>query len=88
MKNLFFSAFIVLLSTGAAFATKKANNSERAIVPGYHFDNAQGLCNSTGEDCSTVFSDDVCTWSADGSILREFDSPTMCGNQLYKIPEN
>lgn len=87
MKNFFFSALVVLLGTGAAFATKKANNVKSAIVSGYHFDAAQGLCIDAQQDCSNVFSNEACTWSEDGSTLREIDSPTMCGNPLYKVPQ-
>ncbi|RLJ75121.1 hypothetical protein [Pedobacter alluvionis] len=84
MKNLFFSAFIVLIGTGAAFATKEAN-TKSAIVKGYHFDTAQGLCVNSQEDCNTVETAAFCEWSEDGSTLRTFISPTMCGSPLYKI---
>lgn len=87
MKNLFFSAFIVLVGTGAAFASKKANNSTSAIVPGYHFDAVQGLCVDAGQNCSTIQTDEVCEWTEDGSTLRRFGE-TICGEPLYKIPQN
>lgn len=85
MKNLIFSAFIVLVGTGAAFATKEANNGKRAIVKGYHFDAAQNLCINSQEDCNTVETPEFCEWSEDGSTLRSFTSPTMCGSPLYKV---
>lgn len=87
MKNLFFSAFIVLLGTGAAFASKKANNSTRAIVNGYHFDAAQGICVNVQQDCSDIVTPEFCEWSEDGSTLRQFGE-TTCGAPLYKLPQN
>lgn len=87
MKNLFFSAFIVLIGTGAAFATNKADNKKSAIVDGYHFDAAQGICVNVGQDCSNVESEDLCEWSEDDNVtLREFGA-TMCGQPLFKIPQ-
>lgn len=87
MKNLFFSAFIVLVGTGAAFATQKADNGKIAIVKGYQFDEAQGLCIVTDQDCSTVFSEDMCTWGAAGPELRELNG-TSCVNPLYQVQQN
>lgn len=87
MKNLFFSAFIVLVGTGAAFASKKADNSKSAIVSGYRFDAAQGLCVNAQQSCSDIQTEEVCQWSEDGSTLRRFGE-TMCGLPLYKIPQN
>ncbi|WP_209391081.1 MULTISPECIES: DUF6520 family protein [unclassified Chryseobacterium] len=89
MKNIFFSALVVLIGTGAAFATQKANNSKSksTIVKGYHFDNAQNLCIETEQDCSTVFDENMCTWGVSGPQLREI-GPTGCAEPLYRVPEN
>lgn len=83
MKNFLTSAFVLLLGTGAAFATKSAKKTAVSTVPAYHYDIANNLCVDAEQDCSNVFSTQPCKWS-DGSTLREFDNPTMCGNLLYK----
>lgn len=87
MKKFIFPALVILLGTGAAFATGKANKSKNLIVKGYHFDNVEGLCIKTEQDCSTVYSNDLCTWGVDGPSLRE-EGSTVCENPLYMIPQN
>ena len=89
MKNLFFSAFAVLIGTGAAFATNGANKSKSTVVDGHYFDNNLSKCVNTEQDCSTEFNIQMCTWGEgeDEIVLREAGS-TTCGNQLYKVPEN
>ena len=89
MKNLFFSAFAVLVGTGAAFATNGANKSKSTVVDGHYFDNNLSKCVNTEQDCSTEFNIQMCTWGEgeDEIVLREAGL-TTCGNQLYKVPEN
>ncbi|AZA54061.1 hypothetical protein [Chryseobacterium sp. G0201] len=84
MKNLFFSAFVVLIGTGAAFASSKADNSKSAIVDGYHFDAEQGICLKADQPCSDIVSIQFCEWTEDGSVLREMGE-TVCGNPLYRV---
>lgn len=84
MKNLFFSAFVVLIGTGAAFASKKADNIKSAIVDAYHFDAAQGICLKVQQPCSDIVTPEFCEWTEDGSVLREMGE-TVCGDPLYRI---
>lgn len=89
MKNMFFSAFIVLIGTGAAFATNYANKSKSPIVDGHYFDSNLNQCVNANVDCSTVNTGQMCTWiqGEEEIVLREAGS-TTCGIQLYKVPQN
>jgi hypothetical protein len=88
MKNLFLSAFAVLVSTGAAFATNADKSKKSAIVDGHYFDNNLNQCVSAAVDCSTIDTGQMCTWGSAGSeiVLREAGD-TSCGNQLFKAPQ-
>ncbi|WP_312078500.1 DUF6520 family protein [Chryseobacterium sp.] len=88
MKNLFFSALVVLLGTGAAFATNNANKSKSAIVEGHYYDNNLNRCESAQVDCSTIDFGDMCEWSVgeETIVLRE-EGVTTCGAQLFKVPQ-
>lgn len=85
MKKFFLPAVIVLIGAGTAFAGHLAKNSSKAVVQGYRFDPAQGLCINAEKDCNTEGSI-TCTWSEDGSTaLHAFSTPTMCGDQLFEV---
>jgi len=85
MKKLMIPAALVLLGTGAAFATKAANSNKALIIPTYRMDPESGLCVQVGQECSTI-QKVVCRWTADGvTPLRNAPkSPTECGDVLFK----
>lgn len=87
MKKLIIPAILLSIGTGAAFATNAGKAS--APVAGYRLINVGGtqtLCVETGETCSDI-DGPVCKWSVDGtSDLREFDTTTMCGEVLHRVP--
>lgn len=84
MKKLILPVTLVLLGTGAAFATKM-NNGKRAIVDGYHIDATSGQCITDRQKCSNTFGE-PCTWAENPSVtlLAAPVTPTMCGNELFK----
>ncbi|SEW24406.1 hypothetical protein SAMN05421841_1798 [Chryseobacterium wanjuense] len=84
MKKLILPVTLLLLGTGAAFATKM-NSSKRILVDAYRIDAVSGRCVTANQKCSTVQSD-PCTWNENSSIFLH-DAPltqTMCGDELYK----
>lgn len=85
MKKLMIPAALVLLGTGAAFATKAANTNRSTVIPTYRMDPESGLCIQVGQECSTV-QNVVCRWSADGMTPLHSApiSPTECGSVLFK----
>ncbi|MCQ9634171.1 hypothetical protein MP477_04285 [Chryseobacterium sp. WG23] len=89
MRKILIPVAVLLMGAGAAYAGK-ADKAAKAIVDGYVFDNSQNLCVNTHEDCSTVASDEACTWSENTSITlrQQPSSGTMCGNPLFKVPQN
>ncbi|EJL74419.1 DUF6520 family protein [Chryseobacterium populi] len=84
MRKLILPVTIVLMGTGAAFATKM-NSSKRIIVDAYRIDATSGQCVDAKQKCSTIFSD-ACTWSEDNvtPLHAAPISPTMCGDELFK----
>lgn len=84
MKKLILPVTLLLLGTGAAFATKM-NNSRRVITDGYHINAVTGQCVTDRQKCTTD-PGAPCTWSEDPSVtlLAAPISPTMCGNELFK----
>lgn len=77
---------LILMGTGAAFATKADNNSKKATQQGYRVDIDSGECIATNQQCETVGSQ-PCEWTADVNVhLVEGISanPTMCGEELFK----
>ncbi|MFP3598572.1 DUF6520 family protein [Chryseobacterium sp. SIMBA_029] len=85
MKKLMIPAALVLLGTGAAFATKAANSTKSAVIPTYRMDPESGLCVQVGQECSTI-QNVVCRWTADGvtPLHSAPISPTECGSVLFK----
>lgn len=85
MKKLMIPVALVLMGTGAAFATNAANGSKTMISPTYRVDENSGLCVQVNQTCSEI-PGDVCTWSGDGvSVLHDAPvSPTECGAILFK----
>ncbi|ASE62028.1 hypothetical protein CEQ15_11270 [Chryseobacterium indologenes] len=88
MKKILMPAIILGLGAGAAFATNSNINAKKALVDAYRFDNAQNLCVKVQQQCSNIESPEVCTWSENASITLHEQGETMCGNELYKIPQN
>lgn len=76
---------LILMGTGAAFASKAAKGNAAMITPVYRIDAASGLCEQVNQTCSDI-QGDVCTWSADGTTaLHDVPtSPTECGRVLFK----
>ncbi|WP_288244003.1 DUF6520 family protein [uncultured Chryseobacterium sp.] len=85
MKNLMIPVVLILMGTGAAFASKAAKGNAAMITPVYRIDAASGLCEQVNQTCSDI-QGDVCTWSADGTTaLHDVPtSPTECGRVLFK----
>ncbi len=76
---------LILMGTGAAFATKATKGNAALITPTYRIDPNSGLCVAENQTCSTVEST-VCKWSGDG-VTPMHDapkSPTECGAILFK----
>lgn len=88
MKNLFLSAFVVLIGTGAAFASNADKSEKSTVVDGHFFDNNLNQCVNAQIDCSTIDTGQMCKWGAVGAeiVLREAGD-TSCGNQLFKAPQ-
>lgn len=90
MKKILFPVVLVLLGTGSAFATKVANESNKAVVKGYRIvaiGGGQFECQNTQQDCSTVNNGNVCLWADDSSVeLHSAASETMYGDNLYELP--
>lgn len=76
---------LVLMGTGAAFATKAAKENAAMISPVYRIDSASGLCEQVNQTCSDI-QGDVCTWAVDGTTALHDapTSPTECGRVLFK----
>lgn len=75
---------LVLLGTGAAFATKM-NSSKRAIVDAYRIDAVSGQCVDAKQKCSNL-GGQPCTWAENPSVILHDapQSPTMCGDELFR----
>ncbi len=90
MKKLIIPAVLLSLGTGAAFATSAKSNERSAPLTAYRIVQAgpnQTICVDTQQTCSDV-EGEICTWSADPAVkLHRFDTPTMCGEFLYKVPQ-
>jgi hypothetical protein len=84
MKKMILPVTVLLLGTGAAFATKM-NSSKRIIVDAYRIDAVSGQCVTAQQKCSTT-PGDPCTWTENPSvILHELPTgETMCGDELFK----
>ena len=84
MKKLMIPVALILMGTGAAFATKAAKGNA-AITPTYRIDQNSGLCVAENQTCSTV-ENTVCKWSGDGVTPMHAApiSPTECGAVLFK----
>jgi len=85
MKKLMIPVALILMGTGAAFATKAAKGNLALITPTYRIDPNSGLCVQENQTCSTVEST-VCKWSVDGvTPMHDLPkSPTECGDVLFK----
>lgn len=87
LKQVILPAVIVLMGTGAAFATQVDKQKESIEV--YRFDSSaeEIKCIETPEECSTT-GITLCTWS-DG--LQNFNlynishEGTMCSSPLFKV---
>lgn len=89
MKKILFPALLVVLGTGTAFATKMANQTNKAIVPGYVMipdGNGNFTCEQAGKNCSDIPTGPICELS-DGTQLKEQVSETFCDNVLREIPQ-
>lgn len=87
MKKFMIPAVLVLMGTGAAFATKANSNSAKALVNGYRIDIESGECFSTNQQCETTGSE-PCQWTADPNVrlVEQISAnPTMCGEELFKV---
>ncbi|WP_027375699.1 DUF6520 family protein [Kaistella palustris] len=88
MKKLIIPAILVSLGTGAAFATPATGSD--STTPAFRIVSVgpnQTVCVDAQQDCTTAGAD-ICTWSVDGTTpLHQFDTPTMCGELLYKVPQ-
>lgn len=90
MKKFIIPAILVSLGTGAAFAGNADNRKAKALEAGYRIVTVgenQTVCVDAQQSCDNVQSPNICKWSGDGvTNLHQFDTPTMCGELLYKIP--
>ncbi|WP_374362333.1 DUF6520 family protein [Cloacibacterium sp.] len=87
MKRFMIPAAVILLGTGAAFATKVSNNNAKAIFDGYlRIDegNGQFRCENTGKQC-TDEDGPTCVWAVDGVTPLRKAGGTMCGATLNEI---
>jgi len=88
MKNLIIPVLLLMAGTGAAFATSSAPNEAKAPVSGYRLvevDEEVTLCVNANKTCTDVDTGVVCTWTDNVTPLREFSTPTMCGEILHEI---
>jgi len=88
LKKFILPVAIILIGTGAAFATNSAKNADGLLVSSYRYDpSATGVkCILTPMQCSTV-QGAICTWKDSNNKdhdLFEFDNVTACGDELYK----
>ena len=87
MKKLIIPMAVVLMGTGAAFATKLASNTANKAMPTYRIDE-NGHCKDVDQECDEggTF---LCTWNDDGaSQLYKFKiNETTCSSQLYRSVE-
>jgi len=77
---------LILMGTGAAFATKANSDSKKALQLGYRIDIESGECIAANQQCETV-GDQPCEWSVDTDVhlVQGFSAnPTMCGEELFK----
>ncbi|GEN71222.1 DUF6520 family protein [Chryseobacterium lathyri] len=89
MKKLLMPAIILGLGAGVAFAGNLNSSAKKALVDAYRFDNAQNLCVKVeNQQCSDIQSAEVCTWAENSSVTLHEQGETMCGDELYKIPQN
>lgn len=88
MRKLLMPAIILGLGAGAAFAGNLNSSAKKALVDAYRFDNAQNLCVKVAQQCSNIESPEVCTWSENSAVTLHEQGETMCGDELYKIPQN
>lgn len=90
MKKLIIPVILVSLGTGAAFATSAKSNDINAPVAAYQILELgpnQTVCVNAEQTCSDI-EGEICTWSEDENVqLHRFDTPTMCGDFLYKVPQ-
>jgi len=88
MKKFLFPVAVILMGTGAAFATNHAEvNGKKASVDAYRIDNVTGECADAEQQCSD-FAGPPCVWTGDNTshlVEKISDNPTMCGNELFRI---
>jgi hypothetical protein len=87
MKKLITPVVLILMGTGAAFATKANSTSTRAVVDAYRIDAKTGACLEAEQQCDTV-GQIPCVWNGDNSSAlfeKASDNPTMCGDELFRI---
>lgn len=80
-------AAVILLGTGAAFATKANQEKARATFDGYlRIDEGGGQfrCENTGKQC-TDEDGPTCVWAVDGVTPLRKVGGTMCGATLHEI---
>ena len=86
-KNVLLPAVIILIGTGAAFATNTAKKSDDNLEAGYYLDNSDNKCKNSRIDCTTE-PGAICTWTDPSTSitysLHSFVNETMCDdNTLY-----
>ncbi|AYM99212.1 DUF6520 family protein [Chryseobacterium balustinum] len=90
MKKFLFPVVLVLVGTGSALATNVAKKSNKALVPAYRIVSVGGgqfQCQNAEQQCSDVNNGIVCKWEVDGTTdLHNEGSGTMCGSELFEIP--
>ncbi|MGE6394343.1 DUF6520 family protein [Chryseobacterium scophthalmum] len=90
MKKFIIPAILVSLGTGAAFAGTANEKKTKSLIPAYRIVTVgenQTVCVDAQQSCDDVETPNICKWSSDTSVnLHRFDTPTMCGELLYKIP--
>ena len=88
MKNLIIPVILLIAGTGGALATTSDIQKTKTSVTGYRLvvvDNEQTLCVTANKECTDINTGVVCTWTDSVTPLREFDTPTMCGEILHEI---
>lgn len=88
LKQFIFPIAIVLIGTGAAFATNMAKQSESMLEPGYRFDPSAPVvkCIVTPVNCEPMGAA-ICTWTDANNVehnLHRYVNDTTCGITLRK----
>ncbi len=90
MKKFLIPVVLILVGTGSALATNVAKKTSKALVPAYRIVSVAGgqfQCQNADQQCSDVNNGIVCKWEVDGTTdLHNEGSGTMCGSELFEIP--